>query len=419
MHVQGSQNQGPLRVIVFRDSSALTKEIPGTAVSLMSSRQGQRTRSIRGASQLCSHCWDGSFNHREDTLHQLAPYVGKLKSGMARALVAGYSEEGDVVLDPFCGSGVVPLESALLNRRAWANDLNPYAYVLTRGKLEAPRRLATAVERAASLLDRIEARARSIDLRRVPQWVRRFFHAETLRESVAAAEVFRAQNEWFLLSCLLGILHHQRPGFLSFPASHLVPYLRNRKYPQHKYPDMYEYRDVRSRLLAKVARAYRNNGVSPASARTRHRVWNTNSMKLPCRASSVDAIISSPPYFDALDYARDNRLRLWFLGIRDWRTLEDQFTSGHKRYLAQMPICLAEMCRVLKARRYCVLVLGDVETNGTKRKTAEIVAAMAADATDGRLVTLGFHNDMIPDERRSRRKTTATRLERILVMRKS
>jgi hypothetical protein len=50
----------------------------------------------------------------------------------------------------------------------------------------------------------------------------------------------------------LGILHHVRPGFLSYPSSHLVPYLRKMKYPPEQFADMYAYRDVRSRLIAKV-----------------------------------------------------------------------------------------------------------------------------------------------------------------------
>jgi hypothetical protein len=89
---------------------------------------------VETISELDARLWRGSFNSRESTLQQLSPYVGKLKSGMVRVLLTLYSQPGEVVLDPFCGSGVVPLEAALAERGAWANDLSPYAYVLTRGK---------------------------------------------------------------------------------------------------------------------------------------------------------------------------------------------------------------------------------------------------------------------------------------------
>lgn len=68
-------------------------------------------------------------------------------------------------------------------------------------------------------------------------------------------EDLRKHNEYFFQACILGILHHVRPGFLSYPASHLVPYLRRKMYPPEQFPKMYSYRDVRSRFLAKVRRA--------------------------------------------------------------------------------------------------------------------------------------------------------------------
>ena len=105
---------------------------------------------------LNSSLWHGSFNGRESTLHQLSPYVGKLKSGMVKVLISLYSEAGNVVLDPFSGSGVVPLESALMSRVAYGNDLSPYAYVLTRGKLETPAVKQDAIHQAQNLLDEVE-----------------------------------------------------------------------------------------------------------------------------------------------------------------------------------------------------------------------------------------------------------------------
>jgi DNA modification methylase len=141
-------------------------------------------------------------------------------------------------------------------------------------------------------------------------------------------------------------------------------------------------------------------------------------MYLPIEDSIVDAIISSPPYFGALDYARDNRLRLWFLGCEDWKELDNSLTAKSKVYLPQMSSCLREMDRVLKPGGYCVLVLGDVERDGHTHRTAEILSDLAADISVGKLVTETIYDDLIPDERRSRRQTSTTKFERILVMRK-
>ena len=208
-------------------------------------------------SKLDARMWHGSFNARESTLQQLSPYVGKMKSGMAKALISLYSEPGQLVLDPFSGSGVVPLEAALSGRCAWANDLSPYGYVLTKGKLEAPPSRKTAIQRALIVIEAAEQHAPSVNLAAIPEWVKEFFHPDTLREVIAAFEILPGCEDYFLTGCLLGILHHVRPGFLSYPASHLVPYLRTAKYPPEDFPEMYSYRDLRSRLITKVNRAYR------------------------------------------------------------------------------------------------------------------------------------------------------------------
>ena len=367
---------------------------------------------------LDARLWHGSFNSRESTLQQLSPYVGKMKSGMARVLINLYSKPGDTVLDPFSGSGVVPLEAALTGRCAWANDLSPYAYVLTRGKLETPGSERVAIRRAQELIDTVEREAPSVDSVVVPEWIREFFHPDTLREVLTAFRILRQREDCFLTACLMGILHHVRPGFLSYPASHLVPYLRKNKYPPDEFPDMYAYRDLHSRLLAKVKRAYRRHMLPVDWEQRQYQVWQVNSMSLPIEDETVDAVISSPPYFGALDYARDNRLRLWFLGCEDWKELDASLTANRKVYLPQMRVCLQEVYRVLKPEGYCVLVLGDVDRNGKIQRTAEILAALAMDATNGGFEVETIYDDRIPDDRRSRRKTKTTKFERILVMRK-
>lgn len=369
--------------------------------------------------QLDARLWQGSFNGRESTLQQLSPYVGKIKSGMAQVLINLYSKYGDTVLDPFSGSGVVPLEATLLGRRAVANDLSPYAYTLTRGKLEAPATVEAALERTEELVVQLGHEAASIDTQAVPEWIQEFYHPQTLREIVLAYRLLKEQEDYFLTACLLGIMHHVRPGFLSYPASHLVPYLRKSKFPPEQYPDMYAYRNVRSRLVAKVKRAYRRALLPPNWEQREYEVLRENSMHLSIKSENVDVIISSPPYFGALDYARDNRLRLWFLGCRDWQELDKSLTANRKVYLSQMEICLQEMYRVLKPQSHCILILGDVERDGELKRTAEILGELAVNATGGGFTVQGIYDDCIPDERRSRRKTKTTNFERVLIMHKS
>jgi DNA modification methylase len=367
---------------------------------------------------LDARLWTGSFNSRESSMHQLAPYVGKLKSGMVRVLIERYSRPGDVVLDPFCGAGVVPLECVILGRHALANDLSPYAYVITRGKLSAPSTMQKALFEVEDALREVKSRINIVNTGTVPDWVSSFFHPDTLKEVIAAFQVLKERENYFLMACLLGILHHVRPGFLSYPASHLTPYLRVKKYPPEQFPAMYSYRDLRSRLLAKVERAYKRTEFTQLKNKMTWQVLRENAMNLSLPSGSIDTVISSPPYFGALDYARDNRLRLWFLGVTNWKELDRSLTASDQVYLSQMEQCLRQLNRVLKIGGYCVLVLGDVERNGIKKQTAQIISELAQKASSYSLTQELIYTDEIPDIRRSRRRTRTTKYERILVLQK-
>jgi SAM-dependent methyltransferase len=198
--------------------------------------------------------WAEPCTHQECSLHQLSPYIGKLKSSIAQDLILKYSRPGELVVDMFCGSGTVPLEAARLGRRVFASDASIYAVTLTQGKLQAPMTNEAALAELEDLLRCVESLPVP-DLRCVPRWIRAFFHPHTLKEALRFTEFLQRQRKNFLLASMLGILHHQRPGFLSFPSSHLVPYLRSKKFPQADYPDLYTYRPLAPRLRAKVERA--------------------------------------------------------------------------------------------------------------------------------------------------------------------
>jgi len=83
-----------------------------------------------------------------------------------------------------------------------------------------------------------------------------------------------------------------------------------------------------------------------------------------------------------------------------------------------MSICLKEMYSLIKPRGHCILVLGDVNRDGKTMRTAEILADLAREITQGGFIVKEIYDDHIPDERRSRRHTQTTHFERILVMQK-
>src|SRR6266436_876255 len=70
---------------------------------------------------------------QEDARHYgVHPYFTRRPANVVRDYMQRYSQEGDVVLDPFGGTGVTAIEAFLLGRSAIQNDLNPFANFIAR-----------------------------------------------------------------------------------------------------------------------------------------------------------------------------------------------------------------------------------------------------------------------------------------------
>ncbi|MFZ3059875.1 MAG: DNA methyltransferase [Candidatus Methanoperedens sp.] len=358
--------------------------------------------------------WSGSCLAVESTLHQLSPYIGKIKSTFARKLITTYTKPDDIVLDPFAGSGTVILESLIAGRQAIANDINPYAITLIKAKMFPPDSLDEAIKDAKYYISMTKKQSKEIDLEEVPDWIKKFYHQDTLKEIISLSQLLRENNEDFLLACLLGILHHQRPGFLSYPASHLVPYLRTKKYPPEEYPEMYSYRDVESRLIKKIQRVYRRLPLFDNTLRRTCYQKDAEELVLP--DNSIDAIISSPPYMNALDYARDNRLRLWFLGERDYKKYDTKSPRNIEDFKNLMKTVMKNLYPALKMNSYCVFVLGDV--NKSKKSINTALAVIDIANSLGSFDCEGFVRDEVPTFRRARKEGACTKNEWIIVLRK-
>lgn len=122
--------------------------------------------------------------------------------------------------------------------------------------------------------------------------------------------------------------------------------------------------------------------------------------RLPLKDSSIDLIITSPPYLNAIDYLRGHKLSLIWMGfsiqqIRKIRStsvgtessrnatskkefvvetlrrmgevdaLPDRLVRMLKRYVLDMDKVLSEMYRVLKSDGRAILVVGDSSLRGT------------------------------------------------------
>jgi hypothetical protein len=356
--------------------------------------------------------WKRTCASFECTLHQLSPYIGKIKSSIAGELIERYTRKGDLIVDPFAGAGTIPFEAAIRGRRVFGADISPYARVLSRAKLFPPPSLNAAIQAAERAIDEA-CELPKPDLRSVPEWVKRFFHADTLREAIQFAEVGRRTGNEFLMACFLGILHHQRPGFLSFPSSHLVPYLRDKKFPRVEFPEMYDYRELKPRLLAKIHRSYKRF-VLPLSTGVKFRQSAIQKLEFP---RHFDALITSPPYMNALDYGRDNRLRLWFIDPRLTETVDNKVTQRRKAFVDAIGSLANKLESNLRSKGYCIFVVGEgIKGNFDAHPSEVVVDVMEKQAPT---ITLqSVITDDIPDVRRSRRECHGVKTEHFLIFRK-
>jgi tRNA G10 N-methylase Trm11 len=165
-------------------------------------------------------------------------------------------------------------------------------------------------------------------------------------------------------------------------------------------------------MRAKIGRAFKIPGkLDHASV-----VVKKSSIEGLTLPESVDAIITSPPYMNALDYRRDNRLRLWLL---DRNTLNYSGEPTDKRTGLQSMVSslVSHAQNSLKSRGRLVLVIGESVTRKRQRSHPS-VAYLEALMQTGQFELENAIRDHIPDIRRSRGTYRATKAEHVLVFRK-
>ena len=375
-----------------------------------------------------------SFGH---AFHPLCTYLGGLPPAMAHALIERFSRPGDVVLDPFCGRGTVPLQASLRRRVGVGIDLNPLAALLTGAVLDPPSH-RTAQERLARLhIDWTfvveQWRDEAEELVGASALAPALFHPETLAELLFLRHALdrRDPTDRFLLAALAGILHGSRPSYLTdaMPnAFSLAPgYTRTWLAEQATARPR---RDVFSLLSVRLRRLFRDGlphtrGIALAGdARTAAAAVAAalQARALPERARLV---VTSPPYLRVVRYGLANWLRLWLLG-EDAARVDAMLTAptSAEASAALLRTVLDDLRPVLAPDAIVVLVLGDVEADRGKRLARTV--DLARTAWEGAAEPAGYQLAGVADDRIDpERKLTriwgaeagrATRTDRLLVI---
>lgn len=291
--------------------------------------------------------------------HSLCSYRGKLKPAIAHELVERFTEEGDIVLDPMGGVGTIPFEACLQNRIGISNDLSELAYIVSKAKVQKPD-YHLVLDRIKELDDYIElnkskfennSEVREFGLNKK---IIDYFHPETMKEILAARQFFLDSDhnevDCVVESCILHILHGNRPYALSRTSHSLTPYA-----PKGEFV----YKNLIEHLIKKIDRSYNTNDILD---RNHGSSFNMDISDLPYKLKvQADVIISSPPFASSFKFYTQNWMRLRFTGWTqdDFIFAKDRFYDDKQNKDMDIYYNYFEICnRLLKKKGKLILHLG-------------------------------------------------------------
>lgn len=321
--------------------------------------------------------------------------------------------DGSLVLDPMMGSGTVLRHASECGHKAIGLDMDPLAFLMSTvatkpvddsaiERLMVKVRKCVADARSAELRlpwidDDVETREfvdywfdkpQQSDLRRIAYVLAELDCSRASQQSRRAADVLRVAISRIIIT-------KDRGASLARDVSHSRPHKVAQTSDFEVFPAFERsVRQLRGLLAA-----------NPASGNVRTALGDARSMSL-IENSTVDAVLTSPPYLNAIDYLRGHRLALVWLGYRlsELRAIRsssigserspDVSGTGHlfsdiqaamcdisrlpsrhagmvARYAEDVYRMMSEMARVLKPDGRAILVVGNSCIKGVFIKNSE------------------------------------------------
>ena len=246
-------------------------------------------------------------------LHSLCSYHGKMKPALAYHLVNTFTEPGDKVLDPFSGAGTIPFEAALNGRFAYAMDISQLSFAITQGKITNPNtaNIESRLKALKKWLSQNPPSVLEVDKAKIVKFngpVETYFHEKTFSEILSARNFFAATRddspEWaVLMASMLHILHGNRPYALSRRSHPITPFAPT---------GPTQYKSLVEKLEDKV---FKSVAQERSASFTEGKCYQVDALQeWPKEITEIDAIITSPPFFDSTRFYMTNWMRFWFCG---------------------------------------------------------------------------------------------------------
>lgn len=273
--------------------------------------------------------------------HYLFRYPAKFHPPVVEALLKRYTDSGSIVLDPFCGSGTLLVEAAVLGRRSIGIDIDPLAVAVSRAKtlrLDPSRlgRIASNLDEAAArhersteeyklrahedlTLQEYEAASGALSawIPQIPNlshWFRRYVvvdlaHIRATVETMKMPEPFR-----HFIKVVFGSIIRNASNADPVPVSGLevTRWMRERDAAGRVVNPFSLLRKALKAAVVAATEFTERTGDSGANARA---LQGDATELSQLRKMRADAVITSPPYHGAVDYYRRHQLEMYWLGL--------------------------------------------------------------------------------------------------------
>lgn len=344
---------------------------------------GSSGSEIAEESRVTSEFWTAQ-QRQGHSLHEIS-YRACFKPQLPEYFINRYTEPGDLVADPFLGRGTTPLQAYLMGRRAAGSDVNPLCVMLVRPRFDPPP-LEAANNRLREVLDNY---ANDEAVSKPTDDLLAFYHPDTLSQLLLLRQWFIDRqfdsefdriDDWLRMVCLNRLSGHS-PGFFSvrtMPPNQAVSAESQRRINE-RIGQKAEKKDIVGIVMRKskslLRSGYPGSQQLPFEDSLPAPMLDTTTANnlTYLNDSSVDLVVTSPPFLNIVDYRKDNWLRCWFAGI-DADKVQISGYSSVAEWRSFIREALEELCRVVKKDGHIAFEVGEVR-NGKVKLEEEVIQA--------------------------------------------